>query len=209
MAPAPRRPRAYSPVNRQRAVHAGRERIVAAARELLEAEGAEAFSVDAVARRAKVARATVYNQFESKGGLLEAIFDSLAVEGFGRMSDVFGQEDPVAALDAFVAVFGRFWTVNRRAHARLFAAAEHDPELAAAMVARNERRRQGLTELVRRLGPRMQPVVPRSEVVNVLFVLLGQPTFSALAGEERTPADVIPLVRKLVHGILGLDGSGT
>lgn len=204
-----RRRRPYSPVNRQRAVDAGRDRIVGAARELLEGDDdTEAFSVDAVARRAKVARATVYNQFESKAGLLEAIFDSLAAEGFGRMSDVFGQEDPVAALDAFVAVFGHFWTVNRRAHARLFAAAEHDAELAAAMTARNERRRQGLTELVRRLGPRMRPVVPRTEVVNVLFVLLGQPTFSALAGEDRTPADVIPLVRKLVHGILGLDASG-
>lgn len=205
---SPRQPRSYSPVNRQRAVDAGRERILAAARELLEADEAEAFSLDAVARRAKVARMTVYNQFESKAGLLEALFDALAAEGFGRMSDIFQQKDPVAALDAFVGIFGRFWTVNRRAHSRLFAAAQHDPELAAAMTARNERRRQGLAELVKRLGPAARPVVPRTEVVNVLFVVLSYPTFSALAGPERTPADVVPLVRKLVHGILGLDAAG-
>jgi AcrR family transcriptional regulator len=192
-------------VQRQKTVDAGRDRIVAAARELLEADDAEAFSIEAVARRAKVARMTVYNQFESKAGLLEALFDSLAADGFGRVSDVFAEQDPVAALDAFIGVFGRFWSSNRRAQSRLSTAARSDPELAAAIMARNERRRQGLAELVKRLGARAHPVVPKTEVVNVLFVLLGFDTFHALAGPERAPNDIVPLMRKLVHGVLGLE----
>ena len=199
-----RRSRPYSPVQRHKTVAAGRERIVAAARELLEADDAEAFSVDAVARRAKVARMTVYNQFESKAGLLEALFDSLAAESFANMSSVFTLRDPLAALDAFVAVFGRFWSGDRRAHSRLAAAAREDPELAGAISARNERRRGGLTVLVKRLGDTIHPVVPRTELVNVLFVLTSFETFHALAGAGRTPEEIIPLVRKLVHGVLGV-----
>src|SRR5947208_1944318 len=104
--------RLYTSVERQRSVDAGRERILSAARELLEADDVEGFSIDAVARRARVARMTVYNHFESKAKLLEALFDSLAARGpLGRMADIFLQPDPLVALDEYVALFGRFWTV--------------------------------------------------------------------------------------------------
>ena len=109
--------RSYTPGERQRSVEAGRERIVAAARELFEDDEAEGFSIDAVARRAGVARMTVYNQFESKAGLLEALFDSLALRGpLGQMADIFKLPDPLVALDEYVAMFGKFWTMHRRAH---------------------------------------------------------------------------------------------
>jgi AcrR family transcriptional regulator len=197
--------RSYTAVERQRSVESGRERIVAAARDLLEADDAEGFSIDAVARRAGVARMTVYNQFESKAGLLEALFDSLALRGpLGQMVDIFRQPDVFVALDEYVAIFGRFWTMNRRAHRRLRAAALHDDELAAAMERRNERRRKGVTELLRRLGDKAQPSIPRDEVVNVIYVLLSFETFNASAGERRTPEDVTPIVRRLVRGVLGL-----
>jgi AcrR family transcriptional regulator len=197
--------RAYTPVERQRSVEAGRARIVAAARELLEADDEEGFSIDAVARHAGVARMTVYNQFDSKAGLLEALFDSLAVNGpLAQIPEIVKQSDPLAALDEYVAIFGRFWTINRRAHRRLRAAAVHDAELAAAMANRNERRRRGLTELVRRLGDRSKPIVPDVEVATVLYVLLSFETFDAFAGESRTPDEVVPVVRRLVRGVLGV-----
>ena len=197
--------RLYTAVERQRSVEAGRERIVAAARDLLEDDEAEGFSIDAVARRAGVARMTVYNQFESKAGLLEALFDSLALRGpLGQMADVFKHADVLVALDEYVAIFGRFWTVYRRAHGRLRAAAMHDAELAAAMERRNERRRKGITELLRRLGDKARPTVPRDELVNVIYVLLSFETFNAFAGARRSPDDVTPVVRRVIRGVLGL-----
>ena len=197
--------RSYSAVERQRTVEAGRERIIAAARDLLEDDEAEGFSIDAVARRAGVARMTVYNQFESKAGLLEALFDSLALRGpLAGMAEIFKQPDTLAALDEYVAIFGKFWTANRRAHRRLRAAALHDDELAAAIAARNERRRRGVAELMRRLGDAARPTVPRDEVVNVIYVLLSFDTFDAIAGANRTPEDVVPTVRQLVRGALGI-----
>jgi AcrR family transcriptional regulator len=197
--------RSYSAVERQRTVEAGRERIIAAARELLDDADAEGFSIDAVARRAGVARMTVYNQFESKAGLLEALFDSLALRGpLGRMAEIFKQPDALVALDEYVALFGEFWTMNRRTHRRLRAAALHDDELAAAIAARNNRRHRSIAEMMRRLGDQAHPVVGRDEAPNVMFVLLAFETFDALAGEHRAPTDVVPVVQRLVRAVLGL-----
>jgi AcrR family transcriptional regulator len=201
-------PRPYRSNERQRGVDAGRDRIVDAARELLEDADAEPFSIDAVARRAGVARMTVYNQFESKAGLLEELFDSIAVRGaFGQMSEVFGKPDPLEAMDAFVAIFGKFWTDSLSVHTGLRAAAMQDPELAATMIQRNERRRQGLTVLVKRIGERHELPLSRDETVNALFVLLSFDGFHAMAGADRTPKQVVPSMRRLVRQILGVERS--
>ena len=56
-----------------------RARIIAAARALLTSSGGlVGFTVDAVAKQAGVSRMTVYYQFDSKAGLLDALFDDLA-----------------------------------------------------------------------------------------------------------------------------------
>src|SRR5437868_652736 len=70
------KPRPYRLGQRQTTIEQTRARIVAAARELLATPGGIAgFTIDAVAAQAGVARMTVYNQFASKIGLLEALFD--------------------------------------------------------------------------------------------------------------------------------------
>ena len=71
-------PRPYNLGKRQEIIDQGRQQVLAAARSLLAEPGGLAFTVDAVARRADVARATVYYQFGSKSGLLEAVCDHLA-----------------------------------------------------------------------------------------------------------------------------------
>ena len=71
------------------------------------------FTVDAVARRADVARATVYYQFGSKAGLLEAVCDDLAESGgMAGLADAFADPDPRAALHRFIDVFARFWAAD-------------------------------------------------------------------------------------------------
>jgi len=147
----------------------------------------------------------VYNQFDSKAGLLEGLFDLIGAKGpIKRMPEVFAEPDPRKALDLFIETMGEFWTYSRRAHSKLRAAAILDPELRVAIATRNERRRAGLAELVRRLAKDTHPVVPRAEVVDVLYVLLSFDNFDALAGDGE-PRDVAPTMRKLVHAILGLE----
>src|SRR5215207_10811502 len=72
-------PRPYRLGARASTVAGGRARVVAAARELFAQRGFHRVSLDEVARRADVARATVYHQFGSKLGLLAAV-----VEDFER-----------------------------------------------------------------------------------------------------------------------------
>jgi AcrR family transcriptional regulator len=57
--------------------------LLAAALELLEAEGPEALSVRRIAAAAGVAPMGVYNHFSSKAGIIEALF----VEGFRRLGE--------------------------------------------------------------------------------------------------------------------------
>jgi AcrR family transcriptional regulator len=57
--------------------------LLDAAAEILEAEGPEALSVRRIAAAAGVAPMGVYNHFESKSGIVEALF----VEGFERLAD--------------------------------------------------------------------------------------------------------------------------
>ena len=198
-------PRPYVPVERQRAVDEGRDRVLAAAKELLQSGNIQAFSLDAVAKKAGITRMTVYNQFGSKAGLLEELFDQLVTRGaFSEMPAVFRQKDPGKAFDALVGIFGRFYTENRPAMSRMRAAAGQDPDQDAAMRRRNERRRRAVETLVQRLSEKHRPIVPDAELVGTLDVLLMFSTFDALAGASRTPEQVVPIVRRLVRGVIGL-----
>lgn len=71
-------------------------RILAAAREVLTNSDRYAeFSIPGVARAADVARVTVYNQFGSKAGLLEALSDELARHGgLHQLAAVITDGDP-------------------------------------------------------------------------------------------------------------------
>ena len=108
-------PRPYRLGQRRVAAEQTRTRVIAAARELLTASGGfTGFTIDAVAAQAGVARMTVYYQFGSKAGLLEALFDDLAARGgMDQLPAAFSRADPLDALAEFIALFCRFWASER------------------------------------------------------------------------------------------------
>src|SRR6516162_674589 len=146
-------PRPYRLGQRQVATEQTRARILTAARELLlSSDGFSGFSIDAVARQADVARMTVYHQFGSKIGLLEALSDSLAAHGgMEQLANAFRQPGPLDALDEYIRVFSRFWQSDRLVTRRLRALSALDPDFEQVVRARDERRRQGLRVIVQRL----------------------------------------------------------
>ena len=146
-------PRPYRLGRREEVIGQGRRRILDAARDLLsEAAAYPGFTVDAVARRADVARATVYYQFGSKSGLLEAVCDDLAeAGGMADLARVFTSSAPQAAIGGFITAFAGFWAADRVVMRRLRALAALDPEVGAVISARDQRRRDGLAVLVSRL----------------------------------------------------------
>jgi AcrR family transcriptional regulator len=202
-------PRRYRLGQRQAAVDQTRARIIAAARELLLAGGVSSgFSVDAVARQAGVARMTVYYQFGSKRGLLEALFDDLAARAqIGeRLAGAFRQPEPLDALAGLVAAFGHFWASDRLVIRRLRSLAALDPDFEQALPARDERRREGLRVVVGRLVARHGWPAPDAvdEAVDLLHTATSFETFDTLAGSARSPEDVVPVVQRLTRAILDL-----
>ena len=202
-------PRPYRLGQRQAATEQTRTRILTATRELLMAsDGFSGFSIDAVARQADVARMTVYHQFGSKIGLLEALSDSLAAHGgMEQLANAFRRSEPLDALDEYITVFSRFWDSDRLVTRRLRALAALDADFEQVIRARDERRRQGLRVLVQRLVEKHGRPAPEAveEVVNVLYTLIGFECFDTLAGSTRSIEEVTPIVRRLAHAALGLN----
>ncbi|HLH60549.1 MAG TPA: TetR/AcrR family transcriptional regulator [Ktedonobacteraceae bacterium] len=201
-------PRPYRMGQRQAIAEQTRTRILTAARELLlESEGFAGFSIDAVARKADVARMTVYHQFGSKVGLLEALSDYLALQGgMDQLPNAFRRSEPLEALDEYIAVFSRFWNSDRLVTRRLRALAALDPDFEQVVRARDERRRQGLRVIMGRLTEKYgQPTSEKSdEVVNILYTLLSFESFDTLAGPGRSLEEVAPIVQQLAHRTLHL-----
>src|SRR5256885_10418272 len=109
-------PRPYRLGRRQPAAQRTRARVLRAARELLTARaGAEPFSVDAVARRAGVARMTVYHRFGSRRGLLEGLFGSFAPRGGlpAGPPPPLPRPPPPASSGDVVPAFARRWDSGR------------------------------------------------------------------------------------------------
>ena len=199
--------RSYHLGRRQAAVERTQARILKAARALLVARGNPDFSIEALARRARVTRVTVYQRFGTRSKLLEALFDDLARQGgMWDLADAFGQPDPEEALARFVTTFARFWTAHRPIHRRLQALTALDAGLDRTLRARQEWRRQGLRVIVPRLGQRSGGAAAEAqdETIDLLFALTGFPMFDLLAGPQRTPADVAPIVLRVARAVLGL-----
>ena len=202
-------PRPYRLGQRQAATEQTRTRILTATRELLMAsDGFSGFSIDAVARQADVARMTVYHQFGSKIGLLEALSDSLAAHGgMEQLANAFRRSEPLDALDEYITVFSRFWDSDRLVTRRLRALAALDADFEQVIRARDERRRQGLRVIVQRFVEKHGRPAPEAveEVINVLYTLIGFECFDTLAGSTRSIEEVTPIVRRLAHAALGLN----
>jgi AcrR family transcriptional regulator len=202
-------PRPYQLGQRQAASEQTRNRIISAARELLMVrEGFSGFSIDAVARQADVARMTVYHQFGSKVGLLEALCDSLAASGgMEQLASAFRRPQPLDALDEYISVFGRFWESDRLVTRRLRGLAALDSDFEQVIRARDERRRAGLRVIVGRLVEQQGQPTPAvlDQVVDVLYTLTSFETFDMLAGPTRTIEEVTPVVCRLARAALRMD----
>lgn len=182
-----------------------RSRIIDAARELLAADSFAAFTIDAVAQLADVARMTVYYQFGSKPALLEALYDDLAARGhMERLPSAFARSDALEALDAIIDVLAGFWAADRPVLRRLRALSALDPEIDEGTSARNDRRRSGLSVILDRLAEEEgREANDLEEQIDVLFTLTSFETFDALARAGRGAADVATIVKRLARAALG------
>lgn len=196
-------------IARQAASEETRARIVAAARELLSAAGGiEAFTIDRVAAHAGVARMTVYYQFGSKTGLIEAVFDSLEMirTGVPRLIAALALDEDDAALAEFIRVAAEAWQADRLVIRRLRGLAALDPAFAKAWHAREGRRREGLRRLAARVAERRPSAhLDVDAATAALSAIVSPESFEAMAGDERDFDAVRPIVHQLARKALALD----
>jgi AcrR family transcriptional regulator len=192
-------PRPYRSPHRAAATEQTRARIIAAACTLLGGGmNLPQFSLDAVARQAGVTRLTIYNQFESKRGLLEAVFDDLAQRGgLSELPAVFAEADANQALRRLVSVFCRFWAAHATVMPKFGAVTTLDDEVKASLHQRSERRRQALAVLVMRLTQDARE--SSDDLVDVLFALTSFEVFNALSVRNRSAKSVETLIYDLVE----------
>jgi AcrR family transcriptional regulator len=191
--------RRYASPARAAASEQTRAKVVeTAARMLAEQSNIAGFSLDAVAKAAGVTRLTVYNQFGSRRGLLEAVFDDVAARAgiMERVAGAMQTPDPRKALARLIGVFCLMWQ-EVRPLARLHDAAASDPELAEAVGARNERRRNAITVLLGRLGRGED-----RELVDLIFTLTSYRTFEALLA-GRSGEDACRIVTETCLKLVG------
>lgn len=166
-----------------------RSRVVEAATQLLREEhGIAAFSLEAVAKAAGVTRLTVYNQFGSRQGLLEAVFDDIARRGrIMRLGEAWAAPDPRLGLDLLAEIFCEFWSSDP-AIGRLQDAMLVDPEIAQALGERLGRGRQIIGALVGRLAEGRATAVQQRDTADLIFGLTGFAMFRLLASGRSAEA---------------------
>jgi AcrR family transcriptional regulator len=194
---------------RQAAAEETRARIIGAAREMLGAPGGiGAFTVDAVAARAGVARMTVYNRLGSKTALIEGVFDSLAIvrHGVQRLVAALARQDPEETLDEFVRTFAEVWQADRLVIQRLQGLAALDPEFSRVWHAREGRRREGMRQIAARVAAARRGGLDVDAATAALYAIASPECFEAMAGPARSYGEVAPIVHQLARKALGLDG---
>ncbi|HLV87389.1 MAG TPA: TetR/AcrR family transcriptional regulator [Candidatus Sulfotelmatobacter sp.] len=190
---------------RKVAANRNRERILLAARALLLSQDFSEFSMETVARQAGVSRLTLYYQFKSKAGLLEALNDFIARRGeMGELAEAFRAGDPIRTLHEFIRVLAGFWDSDRELIRRLRAVGSLDSEVGRSLAERNERRRHGCRVIIERYY-HWYPMLPEpwaSRAVDTLQMLTSFETFDTLAVSGRKFDEVVQILHKQAYAVI-------
>jgi AcrR family transcriptional regulator len=187
-----------------------RRAIIAAARQHLIEAGYHRLSLERVAADAGVTRVTIYRQFESKLGLLDAVAEDLAqdaqvVAGVEAAMEV---DDPAAAFRAMVRELCRFWSTDPGVFRRLISLAAVDPEAHQVINSREQWRYDRIAEFVHRLAAadRVSPDLSTPQAVAAVGAVTGFPACDEMATRLRIDLNQLDqLLSTLLNGVVRLD----
>lgn len=140
-------------------------------------------TVEEVAARAGVARATLYQHFGSRLGLVDAICDTFAENpALVAVRQAIELEDVEAALEQTIANSVRFWSSEEPILRPLYGISGADSSAAALVERQTADRRCELERLLRRLKEhgRVAPGLTDRRVLALLLVLTSFETFQEL-----------------------------
>ena len=160
-----------------------RRKVLEAAREAILAGPTPAVSMGDVARRAGVARSTLYSTYGSLAGLVGAVsVDAQMRAGFDRVLELFNLPDAaeamIRALPEGAHMYGSDYEMTRRVRvlARL------DPEVMNGLVLGDQVRAGGMRYQADRLSDqgRLRPEVTPERAATLLWLLTSFDTYDGL-----------------------------
>ena len=139
---------------REAGVQRTRRNVVAAVRERLIEVGYHGLSLEQVAEDAGITRVTIYRQFGSKLGLLQAVADDLTERGQAaeRLGAAVAIPGAPAAIRSLVSELCQFWATDPPLFRRMVSLAAVDPEARQVIETREQWRFDGISNLVSRLA---------------------------------------------------------
>jgi AcrR family transcriptional regulator len=171
--------RPYTAARRRESVETV-ERVLEAAERMIKEDAFHAATMDELAVAAGVSRATVFNRFGSKLGVLEALF-TRGMEGpeMAAVQDALALDDPVAALDAVVEAGCAIWEACGFVVQQLQAVAVLEPDAAALIDQQRDEQRADLQGLTRRLAKegRLRPGLSQTRATATLHMLTSLESF--------------------------------
>jgi AcrR family transcriptional regulator len=163
------------------------DRVLEAAERLIREDSFHTATMEELAAAAGVSRATVFNRFGSKLGVLQALF-TRGMEGpeMKAIQDALEIEDPVEALHAVIDAACAIWEAQGFVHEQLQAIVVLEPEASAMVDQQREQQRteiQGLTRRLARAG-RLRRGLSEARAVATLHMLTSLESFLWLRREH-------------------------
>jgi AcrR family transcriptional regulator len=181
--------------------------VLGAAERLIAENAFHSTTMDELAAAADVSRATVFNRFGSKLGVLQALF-TRAMEGpeMEAIQRALEIEDPVAALEAAIEASCAIWETQAFVHEQLQAIVVLEPDASALIDEQREQQRAELQALVRRLARagRLRPGLGEARAAATLHMLTSLESFLWLRRHyglslRQTRETVVELARTLIR----------
>ena len=197
--------RAYRPRRVTRKAEETRARIVAAVRELLVEGTYHESTVEEVADRAGVSRATLYQHFASRLDLVDAICDTLAIHpALLAIREAIGTDDAVQALSRTITNSIVFWSSEDAVFAAIYGVAEIDPGARNFVERQRADRRGELERLARNLqrGKCLPPGTTQRRALALLMVLTSYETYRELKRTGLTDAEITRTLNESSRALL-------
>lgn len=163
--------------------------------------------MEELAAAAGVSRATVFNRFGSKLGVLQALF-SRGMEGpeMQAIAGALALEDPVESLEAMIDAACAIWEAYGAVHLQLQAVGTLEPEANTLVDEQREQQRAEIEDLVRRLAKadRLRAGLSQTRAAATLHMLTSLESFVWLRREyglslRQTRETITELARTLLR----------
>lgn len=184
------------------------ERVLGAAERLIREGTFHLATMDELAATAGVSRATVFNRFGSKLGVLQALF-TRGMEGpeMDAIREALAIGDPLAALEAAIEASCAIWESQAFVHEQLQAIVVLEPDASVLVDRQREEQRAELQALAKRLSRagRLCPGLTEARATATLHMLTSLESFLWLRREyglslRQTRETIVELARALLRG---------